>query len=381
MTASNHFPPELLAKPAADRLAYFRDKVIAHPILLDVYQQLQTIIREPAGVSLVFVFGPTGVSKSTLCRRLEQKIREQALPELDQHPGCIPIVSVEAVAPESGIFNWKDFYYRALDACHEPLIEQKLDMVARNQRRTRNGRLSQAKPNLAELGRAFESCLKHRRPDAFIIDEATHLGKVTSGRRQLDQMDKLKSLANLTQTLLVLVGTYELMHLTNLNGQLSRRSADIEFPRYRFSDPVDARNYKGILRTFEQHLPLPTSPDLVADYAYFYERSLGCVGILKDWLVRSLADALANESPTINRACLDRNAVSDFKLLQNVREIQAGEALLADRKERMAEIRAVLGTTPDTSVTKSTNRPADPKSKKARVGTRRPGRDPVGAQP
>lgn len=381
MTVSNRFPPEILSKPAADRLAYFRDKVIAHPILLDVYQQLQTIIREPAGVSLVFVFGPTGVGKSTLCRRLEQKVREETLPELDQYPGSIPIISVEAVAPESGNFNWKDFYYRALDASHEPLIEQKLDMADRNQRRTRNGRISQAKPSLAELGRAFESCLKHRQPDAFIIDEATHLGKVASGRRQLDQMDKLKSLANLTQTLLVLVGTYELMHLTNLNGQLSRRSADIEFPRYRFDDPEDARNYKGILRTFEQHLPLSTPPDLVAGHAYFYERSLGCVGILKDWLLRSLADALSNEASTIDQACLDRNALSDFKLLQNVREIQAGETLLADRKGRMAEIQAVLGMMPDTSATTLTNQPAEPKSKKTRVGTRRPVRDPVGTQP
>ena len=381
MTIFNRFPPELLDKPAADRLAYFRDKVIAHPALLDVYQQLQTIIREPAGVSLVFVFGPTGVGKSTLCHRLEQKVKEQALPELDQHPGRIPIIRVEAVAPESGNFNWREFYYRALDACHEPLIGQKLDMAVRNQRRTQNGRISQAKPNLVELGRAFESCLKHRQPDAFIIDEATHLGKVTSGRRQLDQMDKLKSLSNLTQTLLILVGTYELMHLTNLNGQLSRRSADIEFPRYRFTDPEDTQNYKGILHTFEQHLPLPTPPNLVADYTYFYERSLGCVGILKDWLVRSLADALANDAPTIDRTCLDRSALSDFKLLQNVREIQAGETLLSDRSGRMAEIQAVLGIAPNTPATKPTNPPTDLKSKKKRVGTRRPGRDIVGTQP
>ncbi len=380
MTESHRFPPELLAKPAAAKLAYFRDKVIAHPILVNSYQQLLTVIREPAGVSLVFVFGPTGVGKSTLCHRLEQKIIEQTLSELNPQPGHIPIVSVEAVAPESGHFNWKDFYYRALDACHEPLIEQKLDMAARNQRRNQSGRLSQATPSLAELCRAFESCLKHRRPNAFIIDEATHLGKATSGRRQLDQMDKLKSLANLTQTLLILVGTYELLHLTNLNGQLSRRSADIAFPRYRFDSPEDARNYKGILQTFAQYLPLPAPPDLVTDYTYFYERSLGCVGILKDWLVRSLADALANDAPTIDRACLDRNALSDFKLLQNAREIQAGEALLADRQERMVEIQALLGMAPAAPTASSANRSAEPKSQPTRVGTRRPGRDRVGVK-
>lgn len=377
MTATNRFPPELLAKPTADRLAYFRGKVVAHPLLVNAYEQLQTLIREPAGVSLVFVFGPTGVGKSTLCQRLEEKITERALSESGPNPGRISVVCVEAVAPETGNFNWKDFYHRALDACHEPLIEQKLDAVGRNAGSNSHISLSQTKPSLTELSRAFESCLKHRQLDAFIIDEATHLGKVTSGRRQLDQMDKLKSLANLTQTLLILVGTYELLHLTNLNGQLSRRSADIEFSNYRFANPEDVRNYKGVLRTFEQHLPLPSPPDLVTDYGYFYERSLGCVGILKDWLLRSLADALAHDAPTIDRACLERNALSDFKLLQNAREIQAGKDLLADRKERMGEIRAALGMASAAPVAQ----PIAPQSKKARVGTRRPGRDPVGGKP
>jgi len=377
MTSTNRVPPELLAKPAAERLAYFRGKVVAHPLLVSVYEQLQTLIHEPAGVSLVFVFGPTGVGKSTLCQRLEQRMTEQALAESALHPGRLPLVRVEAVAPETGNFNWKDFYHRALEACYEPLVEQKLDITARNGASNRHIRLNQTKPNLAELSRAFESCLKHRQLDAFIIDEATHLGKVTSGRRQLDQMDKLKSLANLTQTLLILVGTYELLHLTNLNGQLSRRSADIEFPHYRFENPEDARNYKGVLHTFEQHLPLPSPPDLVADYAYFYERSLGCVGILKDWLLRSLADALAHDAPTIDRACLDRNALSDFKLLQNAREIQAGNLLLADRKERMGDIRAALGMRP----LAPTTRPLASQPKRTRVGTRNPGRDPVGGKP
>jgi len=190
-------------------------------------------------------------------------------------------------------------------------------------------------------------------------------------------MDKLKSLANLTQTLLILVGTYELLHLTNLNGQLSRRSADIEFSLYRFANSEDVKNYKGVLRTFEQHLPMPSPPDLVTDYAYLYERSLGCVGILKDWLLRSLADALAHDARTIDRACLERNALSDFKLLQNAREIQAGQDLLADRKERMGEIRAALGMTPDAPAAQ----PIAPQPKKVRVGTRRPGRDPVGVKP
>jgi hypothetical protein len=379
MTQSNHFPPELLTQSADAKVTYFKDKVIAHPILVEVYQKIRAVIDEPGGVSLVFAFGPTGVGKSTLCRRLVQKINEQKLPELEQNPGMMPIIRMEAPAPESGSFNWKDFYHRGLAACYEPLIEQKLNPVARNPRGHQS--LVRAQASSAELCRAFESCLKERRPEAFIIDEATHLGKVHSGRRQLDQMDKLKSLANLTQTVLILVGTYDLLHLTNLNGQLSRRSVDIEFRRYRFDDQDDRHNFKGVLQTFARYLPLPVTPDFVADEHYFYERSLGCTGILKEWLVRSLADALSYDAATIDRACLDRNAHSDFKLLQNVREMKAGEGLLTEREERMAEIRAALGITPSSSHSPATNiDPDKTRQYPERVGIRLPGRDPVGGE-
>jgi hypothetical protein len=38
--------------------------------------------------------------------------------------------------------------------------------------------------------------LRLRKPVAAMIDEAQHLGKVASGRRLLDQLDVIKSIAN-----------------------------------------------------------------------------------------------------------------------------------------------------------------------------------------
>lgn len=37
----------------------------------------------------------------------------------------MPVVSVEAIAPEQGTFNWRDYYLRALQAMDEPLLEEK----------------------------------------------------------------------------------------------------------------------------------------------------------------------------------------------------------------------------------------------------------------
>jgi len=42
----------------------------------------------------------------------------------------------------------------------------------------------------------LEQALRYRSPTAFIVDEAQHFKRIAGGRRLLDQMDTLKSLAN-----------------------------------------------------------------------------------------------------------------------------------------------------------------------------------------
>ena len=123
MSKTNGFPLELLNRPATERLAYFEAYTVAHPRLKEVHESLMRIIQEPAGASLIFVYGPSGVGKTTLWLRVEQKLIEGFLSqEIDQ--GRIPIVGIEAVAPDSRSFNWKDYYTRALVALEEPLIDR-----------------------------------------------------------------------------------------------------------------------------------------------------------------------------------------------------------------------------------------------------------------
>jgi hypothetical protein len=51
------FPPALLHQSPADRLAWFRQKVIRHPHLDAAFQAVQEAIRYPAGTSVIFVIG------------------------------------------------------------------------------------------------------------------------------------------------------------------------------------------------------------------------------------------------------------------------------------------------------------------------------------
>ncbi|MEH1918839.1 MAG: AAA family ATPase, partial [Nostoc sp.] len=83
MTKSTGFPLELLTRPVTERLAYFENYTVAHPRLKEVYEILMRTIAEPAGASFIFIYGPSGIGKTTLRLRVEQKLTELALPKLE----------------------------------------------------------------------------------------------------------------------------------------------------------------------------------------------------------------------------------------------------------------------------------------------------------
>jgi hypothetical protein len=57
----------------------------------------------------------------------------------------------------------------------------------------------------------------------------------------------------------------------------------------------------NVLQSFAHHMPLAEPPDLAADWELLYERSIGCVGILKQWLIRALSSVLRCGKNTIAR--------------------------------------------------------------------------------
>ncbi len=374
----SYFPPELLEKSIVEKLAYFEGFTVAHPRLKQVYDTLMRTINEPAGASFIFVYGPSGVGKTTLKQRVEHKIIEACLPELTTDRGRIPVVGIEAVAPESRNFNWKDYYTRALIALEEPLIEHKIDYGVRGVYRDIFGHVViEPKVVAPALRRALENSLSHRKPDVFFIDEAQHMGKMSSGHKLQDQLDCLKSLANMTTILHCLLGTYELLTFRNLSGQLSRRSVDIHFPRYQVDNPDDIQAFKSVLLTFQRQMPLAQEPDLVNHWEYFYERSLGCIGTLKNWLTRTLKDALDEGSDTITLKQLQRRALSVAQCQRMFAEILEGERQLSETEADAQNLRSLLGLGED--VTEQPEKVQSSK-RKTKVGKRKPKRDKIGVQ-
>jgi hypothetical protein len=367
MDAADSFPRELLKQPKAARLAYFRGYTVAHPLLKEVDAKLWQALQTPGEARLICLYGPTGIGKTTVLDRVKKRLIEREQSLMEQDPGYLPVAGMDAVASDSGNFSWRDYYKRALEALDDPFY---------GHARIKLGRGSGWSG--PEMRRALEKALKHRRVRVFIIDEAQHLTKMASGRRLQDQMDCIKSLAGASDTVHVLGGTYELLAFRNLSAQLVRRSMDLHFHRYRADREEEARAWRNVTWAFQRHLPLAVSPDLVGQWEYCFERSLGCVGILKQWLVRALQSALEADRETIDLGLIEREALSAAQCEKMAGEMLEGEGQLAEGQEARTRLRLLLGLSEGASQQEEeVNKRKRPPG---RVGQRRAGRDPIGGK-
>jgi hypothetical protein len=188
----------------------------------------------------------------------------------------------------------------------------------------------------------------------------------------------LKSLANRSNTVHVLCGTYELLRVRNLSGQLSRRSIDIHFPRYDVTKASDRRTFAKILQTFGEQMPLPEPPDLIRIWEYLYERSIGCVGILKDWLVKGLSTAIRQSAQTLTIKHLEKHALSVAQCDRLLEEAARGEAQFHEDADALGRLRLRLGFPEPTRSKAIPANGAPGRPRQQHPGRRYPKRDPVG---
>lgn len=145
-------------------------------------------------------------------------------------------------------------------------------------------------------------------------------------------------------------------------------------------------NIKNVLWNFQIRLPLAAEPDLLRHWEFCYERSLGCVGLLKEWLTRALATGLAQKTPHVTLRHLEHQALSLADCQKIALEMREGEAILAEAAGARKRLRTLLAlddapatgarTGADTGASPTTS--STPRQHTTRVGERTPTRDPVG---
>ena len=386
------FPRDLLSASIDERVRYFRGAIIGHPSIDNAQKELLSAISMATPDSLIFVFGPAGVGKSTLCNSTTNKIITELLPSLKSDKERIPIVSIELPAPGPRKFDWRETFRLLLYELQEPLIDRKRTPQTNHDLDPNWGsgnklsstlRFANRKPAVNDYRHSYETSLRHRRPVAVLLDDAHYLSKV-SGGDLLSQLDLVKSLASRSGIPHVLFGTYELLAMRNLSGQISRRSVDIHLRRYTAED-TDQDTFASAVASLCARMPLPNCPTLDDDSDYLFERSAGCVGVLKTWMAKALHHALSKGLPTVSLEHMEQQTYSDAALTQMLTEIVEGERRVDTGGSRYLEAKKQFFGKEETGILSSSQvedkkpRQQKPRAKR-RVGERWPKRDPIGTK-
>lgn len=350
----------------------FRQYVIAHPKAKTAFFDLMTALQATSAPQIIILTGPTGAGKSTLAQAARNKLMQRFADQMRAEPDLVPVVTINAVPPNGSSFSWKDFHIRLLSGQSEPLVNRKLYIPSQTTLLPTQTALPSVLGNSTAdaLRRSVEQYLKLRRTKVMIIDEAHHLLLVGGAQRLECQFESLKSLTIETGVTILLVGTYRLLDILDQSGQLTRRSQVINYGRYDYRKRADLESFRKVLVNFERRMCELVETKLDEHADYFYRKSGGCIGILKDWLSRCLEHALREGTSLIDAKFAERFALKNRGLLTIIEEACLGEERVADvGDDRLLDLlkNGVLLAS-ERSVSKKVRRP----------GTRNPQRDPVG---
>jgi hypothetical protein len=379
------------------RVEAFRSRKADHKSIRLARRAALAACGRSGGENVVIVTGPTGAGKTTLARQLYRDLRALCDEEIAHSPDIIPVLGLAAVPQSGRAFSWKDFYIRLLFQARDPvtnlslLAPANLDLLGDLSHDTPADRMVADK-----LRRCAETTLRKRKTRWLVIDEAHHMLLHKDPLVNQIQFEALKSLAIETRTTIVLFGTYKLLDIRDQSGQLVRRSDLIHFQRYDLKDSQHGVHFREALKEFKKHFDLAQKPDLLADWDRYFIKSVGCVGILKDWMNRAYeAFLVAGETGAFDFEHALRFAHPNKALRTIASEAMAGEAKLLDitedeLREFLVPKKADAENGPESN--DGTPEQADPSAGTApdnrsrsvkrhgRVGQRNPKRDPVGAQ-
>lgn len=367
----------LLKQPAAMRQRYFEDEcIIEHPYLEKALHEILHAICSPGeeldlkrlGL-MALVIGPTRVGKTTLIRKLQEKLIERAKRRMEIDASFIPFVFIDP--PGSGRFEWIGYYMAVLRQLKDPFIDLRIPSL-----RTR------------DFLEAMIEALLQRKPYAVIVDEAQHLAKAASNKMRQEQLDQLKSIENRTGVSHVLVGTYEMRPFRKANAQLAGRSIDVHFPRYDAAKPKEAAIFQSVLWALQRQIPVEKEPLLMEHHwEFLYARSVGCIGFLKMHLNLALERALSEGATTVTEDHLRATAPAEDRVNKWLREALEGEEELFEKEGADERLLTSLGLRDERKTQKAaeTTTPASeddssshPRRRKGNPGDRIPGRDKTG---
>lgn len=364
-TAARSGSPVAPAEPLTTRL-------FPHPHQRRVIDTVVSAVIRPGGKQFVAVFGPPGAGKSRTWRIVENALAHHWRASMESDPNIRPVVSVEAPAPIGREFPWGEFAKELLAALRDEGIDRLIGEISGSGRRPdraiRPGRLGRD-----ETFRIAVRRYRRHGVRVLLIDEAQHMGVAPGASELKHNLDILKSFANKTGVRVVLFGTYEVLAFHSASAQLARRILDVHLPRYHWDRERERLAFWAVTRDMLEAIGLPEA-EIAESIPACYERSLGCVGELHDWLVQAAFEYEATGRKDWGKS-LAMTAPSASKAHEILLQILEAERLATDSGRVVDRLRALLGLT-EQSVARE---PKSPNRGGRRVGRRAPTRDAVAA--
>jgi energy-coupling factor transporter ATP-binding protein EcfA2 len=386
-----------------EKLESFRKFKVAHRNIVAVSNQVKSASQYLEPGCFICLVGPPGIGKTTVMEGVYGSVLRSYMPRMITDPGFIPAIKVNTKA-EDGRFDWKEHWKDCLRAILEPLVDYKV----------RAGRGIGGDKGYEDVNpdgggaktlfrNAFEGAAKNRGLVICFKDEAHHFTFVSSARLIRRQHEILKSAAIRSEAIFALFGTYDLLELLNLSGQLGRRTRIFHFERYRPNIQEDVEAFVDALKTLLTNMPLRKPPIFSNDdLATCLDMSLGSVGLMKDILVTTLYSVLESNQTSLSIKDVIEHELSTDILDRVSREIVRGEKKLKmstatrELKRQTIKLRMEKGAEyeegnfkeemPSDDVeeppTKESEHKQPPRKKRPKKGgriERSPKRDPVGA--
>jgi hypothetical protein len=283
---------QALLLPDEMKLRYFFSFQVSHRKLDVVEAGILHHLGPYSDARILTLIGPPGAGKTSFAENVLARRMKPA------SPGLRPFLFLAAPAYGSIAVPWSGVYRKILQAGDEPLIEHKRGTVIEG---NRVKTLSPSAKTLDTLRAAVESMLLHRQTRLLAIDEVLHILRF---RDEEALMDTLKSLADSTDSQLLLIGSYDLFDLVRSYAQVGRRSEVFYLDRYRrhiingkaglCENEDDIREFTHIIERLQKRWPFEWVPNFVAVAVYLLDATLGIVGLLKDFMFQCLVHQMTN---------------------------------------------------------------------------------------
>lgn len=361
-------------------LESFKTLKVQHPRLQEIEELLRRAITGHRSYTLLALYGASGVGKSTAISRVARLCREA-----EADPAIVPVVIVQASPEDVGASARLDYYRQVLAQLqnHTAIRDRTRSLPLY----TNPGKKSNDPAEWLDMRDAVDYALALLRVKVVFVDEAQHLLSADTHQKPTAQLDWLKALTNRTNVLHVVAGNFDLYDCCHLNAQATRRMRDHNFPRYHLDNQKECEEFIGALKSLLEHVPITVDvPTFLTDWRWFGEWSVGCIGVLSDWIVETV-DALCKEGKTVlTIEALTKHALQPDQRIRMEMEMRTGEHRVARAKAQSEkELQRLLGTTPLPPGTNETMPTPNPTSTGARERRsprieRAATRDPVGDQ-